>query len=247
MTPQIRYFDLQEEKRIKAELEAKAKRPAARHFDFFLDRKPEEKVIEAPPPRKILTRQEVAKATQTVLTGKSGVYHHQLTTARPDLMFRRENQCKIIEALPHLGYAAITSGTVPDKEENNVPWMLYFANFNAKFGQGDVLFEDIPKNYGVTFFALALELNEEGIVTGRDLNLRGNGILFATKDPNEAFQNIVKLRETQKMWQMETRRREQEALTLKGMASPPRTRMGIDLPKVSVPGPDDHRNLRATV
>ena len=42
MTPQIRYFDLQEEKRIKAELEAKAKRPAARHFDFFLDRKPEE-------------------------------------------------------------------------------------------------------------------------------------------------------------------------------------------------------------
>ena len=246
MTAPIRYFDLQEEKRIKAELEANAKRPAARHFDFFLDRKPEEKVVQAAP-RKVLTRQEVAKATQTVLTGKSNVYHNQLINARPDLMFRRENQCKIIEALPHLGYAAITSGTVPNKEENNVPWMLYFANFNAKFGQGDVLFEDIPKNYGVTFFALALDVNEEGIVKGRDLDLRGNGLLFATKDPNEAFHNIVKLRETQKLWQMETRRREQESLMLKGMASGPKTRTGINLPKVAVPGPDDHRNLRLTV
>lgn len=246
MTETIRYYDAAKEKRLKAEMEAAAKRPAARHFDFFLDRKPD---LQAPKivTREILTPAQVAKATTTVLTGKSGVYHNQLNTFRPDLMFRKENQCKIIDVMPHLGYAAITSGTIPDKEENTVPWMLYFSNFNAKFGQGDILFEDIPKNYGVTFFALALELNDEGIVVGRDLRTRGNGLLFATKDPTEAFQNIVKLRETQKKWQMELRRREQDSMILKGMADDPSTKSSIQLPKVKAPGPEDHHNLLLTV
>lgn len=246
MSPNIRYFDRQKEQKAKAEIEAEAARPAARHFDFFMERKREDPYAKMPE-RERVHMADVARMTETMLNAKAGIYFEQLNKWRPDLMFRREKQCKLIDMMPHLGYAAITSGTIPEKDESNTPWMLYFANFKAKFGQGDVLFEDIPKEYGFTFFALALQMNDQGVITGRDLRKRGNGVLFATKDPTEAFQSIAKLREVQKLWQMETKRREQNGMVIGKMVHEPSTATEVQLPNVSAPGPDDHLNERMKI
>ena len=90
-------------------------------------------------------------------------------------------------------------------------------------------------------------MNDKGIITGRDLRKRGNGVLFATKDPNEAFQSIAKLREIQKLWQMETKRREHNSMVLGKMTHEPSTSTEIDLPEVEAPGPEDHLNERLKV
>ena len=246
MSPNLRYYDLQKEKKAKAEIEAEAARPTARHFDFFLERKKEDPYAKMPE-RERVHMQDVARMTETMLNAKAGIYFEQLNNWRPDLMFRREKQCKLIDQMPHLGYAAITSGTIPEKDETLTPWMLYFANLNTKFGKGEVLFDDIPKEYGISFFALALQMNDKGIITGRDLRKRGNGVLFATKDPNEAFQSIAKLREIQKLWQMETKRREHNSMVLGKMTHEPSTSTEIDLPEVEAPGPEDHLNERLKV
>jgi hypothetical protein len=246
MTSVLRYYDRQKEMRTKAEIEAEAARPAARHFDFLMERNKDDKKIELPQ-REHVSSSDVGLMTETMLNAKAGIYFEQLNTWRPDLQFRREKQCKIIEGMPHLGYSSITSGTIPDENEDIMPWMLYFANFNAKFGTGDVLFEDIPKNYGFTLFALALQLNDEGIVIGRDLRKRGNGLLFATKDPAKAFTSIAKLREVQILWQMETKKREKNAQITGKMPTEPKTRNDIELPKVATPGPEDHLNLIFTL
>ena len=246
MSPNLRYYDLQKEKKSKAEIEAEAARPAARHFDFFLERKKEEAEAKVPDRERVHTA-DVARMTETMLNAKAGIYYDQLNAWRPDLMFRREKQCKLIELMPHLGYAAITSGTIPEADGSNTPWMLYFANFNTKFGKGEVLFEDVPKNYGISFFALALQMNDQGVVTGRDLRKRGNGVLFATKDPTEAFQSIAKIREIQKLWQMDAKRREHNSMLLGKMVHEPSTSTEIDLPEVDAPGPEDHLNLRLKI
>lgn len=198
---QVQYFDKSAEKRALAEIEAMKARPQTRHVDFLMDRKRPPIPNPADIPRKSMTVEQVVKQAETGLTTKSAAYFKQLTDWRPDLQLKRFEQVKVLDEVPHLGYAAITRGSFPDKDRSEMPWAFYFANFNARFGKGDALFEDIPTVYGVTFFALALELAPDGQIIGRDTRKRGNGLLFSTADLKEAFETVAKLRQLQISWQ----------------------------------------------
>lgn len=214
MPSDVKYFDLQHEKRILQEIEAQKNKPQTRYVDFFLQRKREEPKIVLPK-RHHIGEDYVAEVTEKSLLNIAEGYHRQLDAWRPDQKFRHVPQVKILDDYAHLGYAAITQGTIPDKDEQDRAWILYFANFNAKFGTGDALFVDVEKSYGVTFFALALQLDEQSIIKGRDMRVRGNGVMFSTKDPAEAFESVVKLRDVQKIWAEVVRDRDAEPATQK--------------------------------
>jgi len=192
------YYDLRAEQKRKAELEyGQMGQKKAKSIDFMLGRTP---VVEQPAPSYIranLDDDQVAERTRVALANRAEIYYRQLRDWREDLNFERFEWVKILDQLSHLGYAAITRGIWPDKDGSFIPWVFYFSNFNARFGKGDTLFDNLPKKYGVTFFCLALTVDGERKVNGRDSSKRGNGVLFSTKDPAVAMANVAKLKVAQ--------------------------------------------------
>ena len=150
--------------------------------------------------RQAIHPDDVAAMTTNRLQSKAETYFQQMLKWRPLLEVNRLDDVKILQTRPHLGYASIVWSQTPGNDGNLFPWIFYFCNFKARFGTNDDFFENIPLNFGVTFFGLALSLNEDGTVRGRNTSIRGNGLLFATSDPAEAFENVSRLCDMKKIW-----------------------------------------------
>ena len=199
MALKLRYYNKTDEDQRQAELDAAIKTKSTKKIDFLLDRKKGEPMTTVVP-RVYTMEEDVAKITVQILGNKASVYHRQLSDWRPHLKFEFLNKVKALDELPHLGFAGITKGLIPEADDTRTPWVFYFANFNCRFGQDEDLFIDITPSYGVCFFALALTVGPDGQINGRDRRKRGNGLLFATRDPNEAFLAVSKMRMAQIAW-----------------------------------------------
>lgn len=199
MAAPFRYYNKTAEDRRQAELDAAIKLKQTKKIDFLLNRKQGEP-LSTVVPREYALEDDVANITVQILSNKAGAYYRQLRDWRPHLKFEFLDKVKALEELPHLGFASITMGLIPEINEPPTPWIFYFANFNCVFGQEEQLFVDIKPSYGVCFFALALTVGPDGMINGRDRRKRGNGLLFSTRDPHEAFLSVSKLRSTQLAW-----------------------------------------------
>ena len=199
MAMKLRYYNKTAEEQRQAELDTAIKMKSTKQIDFLLNRKKGEPVSTVVP-RIYALGEDVSKITVQILGNKAGVYYRQLHDWRPNLKFEFLDKVKALKELPHLGFAGITKGLIPEKDESTTPWVFYFANFNCRFGQEEDLFVDITPSYGVCFFALALTVGPDGLINGRDRRKRGNGLLFSTRDPNEAFMSISKMRTAQMAW-----------------------------------------------
>jgi len=76
-----------------------------------------------------------------------------------------------------------------------VNWAFYIANFFARIGQEENFFEDISLKYSRMYFAVAVhpdkKASDEKLTINRDI--RGNGVLFHTHDPQIAVRNVLLL------------------------------------------------------
>ena len=198
MPTSIQSFDRQKYKFELAHITAAQKNKDIEEVKFLLQRRARRiEAIEAQ--MQPVDEADVAAVTTRYLQAKSEDYFQQMLQWKPLLDIGRFDDVKIIQKLPNLGYTSIIWGETPDKAGNLFPWILYFCNFNAQFGTSDTFFENITPGSGNTFFGLALSLNEDGTVRGRNTSIRGNGLLFATSDPEEAFENASRLCDMKKL------------------------------------------------
>ena len=74
-------------------------------------------------------------------------------------------------------------------------WAFYIANFFARLGQNDAFFEDISLKYSRMYFAVAVHPDQESPEKKLTINreVRGNGVLFHTHDPQIAVRNVLLL------------------------------------------------------
>jgi hypothetical protein len=144
--------------------------------------------------KKRISAESVRRRTEAVLEDKAERYFRQIRDFDRSLRFERFKLVRIISEAPHLGYSAITSGVCSDIQGRGVNWVAFFANFDCIFGKGDALFENIPTQYGLTYFSLALKLDDDNQVTGPDSVFHGNGLIFSTHSPDEALNNIIRLK-----------------------------------------------------
>lgn len=187
MTPvKLNYFDARREEREKAELQTIEKSKT----DFFRGRDTGGRTLV----RQYVGPKTVQQKTALTLSNKAWEYYTQLKQSEPELKFEYLEQTRLLSEVSHLGYSAITFGRYTEVDDKVIHWAFYFANFDCVFGQGENLFESIPTTYGLTYFALALRLNEERQVEGLDTSIRGNGVIFSTKDPNVAMTNVIQLK-----------------------------------------------------
>jgi len=192
MPVSIQSFDRQKYKFELAQLANAQKNKDIQEVKFLLQRRARRiEAIEAQ--MQPIDEADIAAVTSNYLQTKTEDYFQQMLEWKPLLDVGRFDDVRIIQKLPHLGYASIVWGETPDKEGNLFPWILYYCNFNAQFGTSDTFFENILPGSGTKFFGLALSLNEDGTVQGRNKSIRGNGLLFATSDPEEAFENVSRL------------------------------------------------------
>lgn len=143
---------------------------------------------------------DIAALTINRLRSKAEDYFQQMLCWKPLLEVQRVDSVRIFESRPEKGYASIIYSYTPNNEGVLYPWIFYFCNFRARFGTDDSFFQNIPMQSGVTFFGLAVTLDAEGKFAGRDTSVRGNGLLFATPDPAEAFENVSRLCDMRKLW-----------------------------------------------
>ena len=198
MPTSIQSFDRQKYKFELAQIATAQKNKDIEEVKFLLQRRARRiEAIEAQ--MQPVDEADIAAVTSSYLQTKAEDYFQQMLQWRALLDVGRFDDVKIIQKLPHLGYASIIWGETPDKDDNLFPWILYFCNFNAQFGTSDTFFENIAPGSGIKFFGLALSLNEDGTVQGRNTAIRGNGLLFATSDPEEAFENTSRLCDMKKL------------------------------------------------
>jgi hypothetical protein len=197
MTLELQYFDHRAEQRQKERLEAAQFKPSASKIDYLLGLTEKPHIPEPIVFSTDLTAQEVVHKTRTGMGLQAEAYWKSLREHRPDLNFERFEMVKILDEVPHLAYSAITRGRYLDAQRNPVNWIFYFANFNATFGGGEALFINLPKHYGVTFFALAMAVGPDNQVSGLERRRGRNGVLFSTQDPDAAMAAVSRLRDMQ--------------------------------------------------
>jgi hypothetical protein len=193
----LQYFDHRAEQRQKERLETEIFKPSASKIDYLLGLTEKAHEPDAILFSTDLTPQDVVRKTRTGMGLQAETYWKSLREHRPDLNFERFEMVKILDEVPHLAYAAITRGRYLDPRHRPVNWIFYFANFNATFGGGEALFINLPRHYGVTFFALAMAVGPDNQVTGLERKRGRNGVLFSTQDPEAAMAAVTRLRDMQ--------------------------------------------------
>jgi hypothetical protein len=188
-TPNLRYFDARLEQQREARVEAKL----ASTTEFLRGRE----ATVTRPPRVYTSLEGVSRQTEIMLAQKSTDYLRQIRAFEATIRFEPFELTRMISGAPHLGYSAITSGHYRRSGQPAVHWVFFFANFDCKFGRGENLFENIPLDYGLSYFALAMKVDAQDRVQGLDSQFGGNGVIFSTADPNEAISNTIRMKKLQ--------------------------------------------------
>ena len=134
--------------------------------------------------REYLSHEHVAERTALKLRDAGEKTHDRLTSFHHTL-----------KDTPHLGYCHVTAARTQFAQYEQVNWAFYIANFFARIGQEENFFEDISLKYSRMYFAVAVhpdkQAEDKKLTINRDI--RGNGVLFHTHDPQIAIRNVLLL------------------------------------------------------
>lgn len=148
--------------------------------------------IWVPEERRYLTYQEVADRTGRKLIAAGEKSHERINGFHRSIRFPKLIFHRTLEDNPHLGYCHVTAASTFFARHARVSWSFYIANFFSEIGENERFFERINPDYSRMFFAVAIE-GEAGKPTRLDRSIRGNGLLFRTRDPKEALKNVLLL------------------------------------------------------
>ena len=145
--------------------------------------------------RRYMTHQEVAEQTAQKLRNAGEMTHGRLNGFHKSIRFPKLIFHHTLKDTPHLGYCHVTAARTQFARYEEVNWAFYIANFFARIGQEENFFEDISLKYSRMYFAVALhpdrQASDKKLTINRDI--RGNGVLFHTHDPQSAIRNVLLL------------------------------------------------------
>lgn len=145
--------------------------------------------------RRYLTFEEVAERTASKLRSAGETTHDRLNSFHQSIRFPKLIFHHTLRDTPHLGYCHVTAARTQFAQYEEVSWAFYIANFFARLGQNDAFFEDISLKYSRMYFAVAIRPDEDAAKKKLTINreVRGNGVLFHTHDPQIAIRNVLLL------------------------------------------------------
>ncbi|MDL2410299.1 hypothetical protein PY650_32815 [Rhizobium calliandrae] len=185
----LRYFD------TKKTVEPEPTLPPAGHSEFLrTGRISRDRTHWLAEERRYLTHAEVAERTATRLRNAGEKTHDRLNSFHQSIRFPKLIFHHTLKDTPHLGYCHVTAARTQFAQYEEVSWAFYIANFFARIGQNDNFFEDINLKYSRMYFAVAVQPDQESpekLTINREI--RGNGVLFHTHDPQIAIRNVLLL------------------------------------------------------
>jgi hypothetical protein len=135
---------------------------------------------------------EVAKRTGQKLEAAGDVTHGRINGFHRTIQFPKILFHRTLDGSPHLGYCHVTAASTFFTPESRVSWSFYIANFFSEIGEDEIFFERINAQYSRMYFAVAIK-GEPGKDIQINRTVRGNGLLFKTRDPKEAMKNVLML------------------------------------------------------
>lgn len=147
-----------------------------------------------PMDRRPLSPGDIAEETARRLVAASEKTHERLNKFHPSIRFPKLIFHRTLKESPGLGYCHVTASRTRFQGSETVSWAFFIANFYADFDETEQLFTDIDVGPGRMYFALAIKPGAEAagkLVINRDV--RGNGVLFRTDDPQVAIRNVLLL------------------------------------------------------
>jgi hypothetical protein len=145
-----------------------------------------------PAERLYMSYDEVAKRTGQKLEAAGDVTHGRINGFHRTIQFPKILFHRTLDGSPHLGYCHVTAASTFFTPESRVSWSFYIANFFSEIGEDEIFFERINAQYSRMYFAVAIK-GEPGKDMQINRTVRGNGLLFKTRDPKEAMKNVLML------------------------------------------------------
>ena len=186
----LRYFDAKKPAEPEPEL------PAASHSEFLrTGRITRDRAHWLAEERRYLSYEEVAERTANKLRNAGEKTHDRLNSFHKSIRFPKLIFHHTLKDTPHLGYCHVTAARTQFAQYEEVSWAFYIANFFARIGQNDNFFENISLKYSRMYFAVAIQPDQESPEKKLTINreIRGNGVLFHTHDPQIAVRNVLLL------------------------------------------------------
>lgn len=186
----LRYFD------VAKPADVEPARPAAAHSEFLrTGRITRERTHWLAEERRYLTYDEVAESTARKLQTAGETTHGRLNNFHKSIRFPKLIFHHTLKDTPHLGYCHVTASRTTFAQYENVSWAFYIANFYARIGENDAFFADINLKFSRMYFAVAVQPDQESTEKKLTINreVRGNGVLFRTHDPQVAIRNVLLL------------------------------------------------------
>ncbi|TCL75879.1 DUF6656 family protein [Rhizobium sp. BK251] len=155
--------------------------------------------------RRYLSHEAVAELTGRKLRAAGEKTVERLNGFHDSIRFPKLIFHRTLRGSPHLGYCHVTAARTRFAQYEGVNWAFYIANFYAEIGDNDNFFEQFNPKYSRMYFAVAMtpsedsaEAEAESDAPSRpkmviDRNIRGNGVLFHTHDPQVAIRNVLLL------------------------------------------------------
>ncbi len=145
--------------------------------------------------RRYLSYEDVAEQTAERLQAAGERTHDKLNSFHKSIQFPKLVFHRTLAETPHLGYCHVTASRTRFARYENVSWAFYIANFFAEIGEEGDAFVKIDPRYKRMYFAIAVrsdhDATEKKLTINR--NVRGNGVLFRTHDPQVAIRNVLLL------------------------------------------------------
>jgi|EndMetStandDraft_4_1072995.scaffolds.fasta_scaffold63683_2 hypothetical protein len=144
-----------------------------------------------PVQKRYLSYEEVAERTGRYLTVVGEKTHERLNGFHNSIQFPKIVFHRTLKGTPHLGYCHVTAAKTSFAEFTDVKWAFYMANFFADIAPDELAFEKINMRIERMYFAVALEKDESQQKLVIDKSVRGDGLLFRTRDPKAALKNVL--------------------------------------------------------
>ncbi len=146
-----------------------------------------------PDERRYLTYEEVAERTGRRLEAAGEKTHKHINSFHRSIQFPKMIFHRTLDEIPHLGYCHVTTADTTSAKYSRIRWAFYIANFQAEIGSGQQFFRGIKPHYDRMYFAVAMRPDKETSRMALDDNVRGNGLIFNTRDPKQALKNVLML------------------------------------------------------
>jgi hypothetical protein len=145
--------------------------------------------------RRYMSYDTVAERTAMRLQVAGEKTHGRLNNFHKSIRFPKLIFHRTLAESPHLGYCHVTAARTRFAEYETVSWAFYIANFYAEIDDSEASFIKIDQRHPRMYFALAVKRTPDaGDKTfGINRDVRGDGVLFRTVDPQVAIRNVLLL------------------------------------------------------